>query len=247
MPDETAGRKWDGRTTRVVIAHGRRLIRESLAIAIGSRQGFAVVAVADNGYDLLEMLSGTSADVLLLDMNLPELHGLLVMECMAQKKLSIATLVLAATPSTHEIDHAIRLGARGVIFKDSSVEALLEGLQRVVAGGCLLEPAPVAVLAASSPMPDAAARESRAHLLTLHEVEIIRALVAGQNNRAIGRAFNIREQTVKNQLSVIYHKLGVANRLELALYAISRGIAIEKFSLSALEPAGRPGSVEFAG
>lgn len=241
MPDEKTDGQWDGRITRVVIAHGRRLVRESLAIAIGSRHGFAVAAVAGNGYDLLEVLSGTNADVLLLDLALPELHGLFVMECMAQKNITIATLILAATASTHEIDHAIRLGARGVVFKDSSVDALLEGLQRVVAGDYLLERTP------DRPATNGLTSESRAHLLTPHEVEVVRAVVAGRSNRAISRAFDVKEQTVKNQLSVIYHKLGVANRLELALYAISQRIGSENLSPPAWGPTCRPGRVELAG
>jgi DNA-binding NarL/FixJ family response regulator len=142
---------------------------------------------------------------------------------MAAEKLACRTLLLTAAIGDDEVVEAVRLGATGVVLKESAPEALLEGVRRVHAGEQWLDRDTLARAFGRVLRKESAAREA-AQVLTRREIEIIRMIAEGLRNKAIADRLAISEGTVKIHLHNVYEKLGVGGRLELMLYAQRHGL-----------------------
>jgi DNA-binding NarL/FixJ family response regulator len=210
---------------RIVIADDHPLVRDGLRKLLEGQSGFRVIGEAADGIEALERAKALEPDVLLLDLAMPRMNGLEVLSALADSTTSVRTVLLTAAIEGEETVRALRLGARGVVLKESATEQLYLCIRAVMRGefwvgrehvGDLLQ-ALRQLERASSPPPPAAT-------LTARERQIIAAVVEGASNRDIGKMIGVSEQTVKNRLSSIFDKLGVSSRLELALYAVHHGL-----------------------
>jgi DNA-binding NarL/FixJ family response regulator len=210
---------------RIVIADDHPLVRDGLRKLLEGQSGFRVIGEAADGIEALERAKALEPDVLLLDLAMPRMNGLEVLSALADSTTSVRTVLLTAAIEGEETVRALRLGARGVVLKESATEQLYLCIRAVMRGefwvgrehvGDLLQ-ALRQLERASSPPPPAAT-------LTARERQIIAAVVEGASNRDIGKMIGVSEQTVKNRLSSVFDKLGVSSRLELALYAVHHGL-----------------------
>jgi DNA-binding NarL/FixJ family response regulator len=210
---------------RIVIADDHPLVRDGLRKLLEGQPGFRVIGEAADGIEALERAKALEPDVLLLDLAMPRMNGLEVLSALADSTTSVRTVLLTAAIEGEETVRALRLGARGVVLKESATEQLYLCIRAVMRGefwvgrehvGDLLQ-ALRQLERASSPPPPAAT-------LTARERQIIAAVVEGASNREIGKMIGVSEQTVKNRLSSVFDKLGVSSRLELALYAVHHGL-----------------------
>jgi DNA-binding NarL/FixJ family response regulator len=210
---------------RIVIADDHPVFREGLRRLLQLEPGFQVVGHAANGIEAVEQVATLQPDVLLLDLLMPKAGGLEALAEIAERRLRVKAVLLTAAIDTPETVRALQLGVRGVVLKECATKMLFQCVRAVIAGeywvghqrvGEVLdwlqrkpEPAPVLT------------RGTRpASTLTQRELQIVAAIVDGATNKDIGQQFRLSEQTVKNHLSHIFDKLGVSNRLELALYAM---------------------------
>ena len=209
---------------RIAIVDDHTILREGLRKILSMEDDFEVIADTDNANRAADIARRDSPDVMLLDLRMPGTGGLEVITPVHEA--SPTTKVLILTASDDRRDHVVALsrGARGIIMKDSAADTLVTAIRSVHAGqawvdreitGTLLEE-----LAHRGGSTGAEAGAPAA--LTAREKEIVDLVIAGCRNREISDRLSISEKTVKAHLSNIFAKLGVRDRLELAIYALNR-------------------------
>jgi two-component system, NarL family, nitrate/nitrite response regulator NarL len=202
---------------RIVIADDHRMFRQGLRRLLQTEPGLEIVGEATDGKDALELVEQLKPDVLLLDLTMPRLSGLDVLRHLGPAP-PVRTILLTAGMERDLIVQALRLGARGVVLKHVGAEVLIKSIAAVHAGEYWVEREILAEWARSAqPGGDKALPAG----LTPREMQIIQEILCGSTNRDIADKLKISEETVKRHLSNVYDKLGVSNRLELALYAVS--------------------------
>jgi two-component system, NarL family, nitrate/nitrite response regulator NarL len=207
------------RPVRIVIADDHPIFRDGLRKLLESEPGFAVVGEADDGLTAIRAVQALTPDLLLLDVAMPRLGGI---EALAALQGQTHVLILTAGISDAAVVRALQLGARGVVLKETATRQLLNGIRCVVAGKYVVGEGAVESVAEALSRP-ANERERRFNL-TRRELEIIGAIVAGENNKEIADHLSISIQTVKHHLTSIFDKTGVSSRLELALFAVNHRI-----------------------
>ena len=205
---------------RVLIADDHVIFRGALRELLQGESPFQVVGEAADGAEAVTLTSGLEPDIVLLDLAMPRLSGLEVLRALSQSIASRRIIILTAQIDHAQIVEALQLGARGIIIKDASVELLFQGIRAVVAGEHWVGRERVANLTQFFQSTRAGVRSTkRTFGLTPREFEVIWAVVAGDSNKDIAQRLSISQDTTKHHLSNIFDKLGVSNRLELALFA----------------------------
>ncbi len=207
-------------TIRVLMADDHVIFRDGLRKLLATEDDIKIVGEASNGGDCIKMLAKLKPDILLLDLRMPDKDGLAVLEEVNFDQLPTRVVVLTAAEDDRDVVRAMRLGARAVVLKQSATELLVKSIRKVQGGEIWLDNRMTAeVMKAFSKSADGGPRREKP-LLSDREKEIVQLVAQGYRNKEIGERLFISEQTVKNHLHNIFDKLGVSDRLELALYAI---------------------------
>ncbi len=211
---------------RILIADDHPLFRDGLRRLLQSEPGFEVAGEASDGDELLGLIRKAKPDILLLDLSMPRRDGIAVLRELAAAKIPVRTLLLTAAIDQGQIVQALRLGAYGVILKESTTQRLFDSIRCVMAGQYWVGRESVsdlvkALRSAGGPPDVGTELRARDFGLTPREMEIVTLVVAGYSNPDIAQRCSISEQTVKHHVSNIFDKLGVSNRLELALFAVN--------------------------
>jgi len=205
---------------KVLIADDHAFFRDGLRKLLEGPDDISVVGEASNGNECIKMLDKFKPDILLLDLRMPEKDGLAVLTEVNFESLSTRVIVLTAAEDDRDVIRAMRLGARGVVLKQSASELLLKSIRQVHDGEIWLDNRMTAeVIDAFKKSAESGQRREKP-LLSDREKEVVQLVVQGFRNREIGEKLFISEQTVKNHLHNIFDKLSVSDRLELALYAM---------------------------
>jgi two-component system nitrate/nitrite response regulator NarL len=206
---------------RILIADDHPIFRDGLRKLLESEPGMVVAGVANDGAEAVNLVRELKPDILLLDLAMPRLPGLETLRELASSKAPVRTIILTAAIENAQIVEALQLGARGIVMKESATAMMLKSIRSVMDGQYWVGHESVSSLvdalrgtAASTPGP-------KKFGLTARELEVIATIVAGYANKDIAQKFGISEQTVKHHLTNIFDKLGVSNRLELALFAVN--------------------------
>jgi DNA-binding NarL/FixJ family response regulator len=208
---------------RVVLADDHPIVLHGLQQLFESQPDFNVVDCCSEGDTALAALRASPVDVLVLDLRMPGKTGLDVMRAIEAEQLPCKTVLLTAALSDEDAVEAMRLGARGVVLKESSPDTLLECVRKVHEGEQWIDHETMSRAFGRVLQRDNAAREA-ARVLTPREIEIVRMIAQGLRNRAIAERLSISEGTVKIHLHNIYEKLGVDGRLALVLFAQEKGL-----------------------
>ncbi len=208
---------------RIVIADDHPLFRDGLRRLLQAQPGFEVVGEASDGDVLLDLTRKTKPDILLLDLSMPRHDGMEVLRELSASRIPVRTLLLTASIEKAQIVQALKLGAYGVIMKESTTQRLFDSIHCVMAGQYWVgrESVTDLVKALRSVAPADEGVRHRDYGLTPRELEITTLVVAGYSNPDIAQRCSISEQTVKHHISNVFDKLGVSNRLELALFAVN--------------------------
>jgi DNA-binding NarL/FixJ family response regulator len=211
---------------RILIADDHPVYRQGLISVFRSEPEFSIVGEAPDGRQALEMIQRLHPDILLLDLVMPKLTGLETLREMSGKSAPTLTIVLTAAIAKEQIAQALQLGARGVVLKDAPTPVLFRSIRAVVKGHFWVGDHQVTDLVeALRPFLAPADQNSRKKFgLTSRELDVVGSVVSGFTNRDIAEKFSISEQTVKHHIRNIFDKVGVSNRLELALFAINQGL-----------------------
>ena len=200
---------------KLVIADDHRLILQALRRALASLDDIEIVGEACKGSQVLPLVCQTGADLVLLDIRMPELDGLACIDRIRTGAPAVGVVVLSAMASPEHVEAARTRGARAYVSKSVDPLELPTILRNAAANK------PFCVVGVDD-CPTAGAADVD---LTRRELDLLKALAQGLSNRRIAQEFWITEQTVKFHLTNIYRKLGVGNRTEAVGYAYVHGIA----------------------
>lgn len=206
---------------RLILADDHSIVLHGLQQFLEGRSGFTVMACCRNAEEALATVRHTPADVLILDLRMPGGNGLDVLRVVAREQPLLRVVLLTAVLRDQEAQEAIRLGARGIVLKESAPDDLVECLRRVHAGEQWIDR--VVLGRAFAQSVDASAGREAQVALTTRELEVVRMAAAGLRNRDIAQQLGISEGTVKIHLHNAYEKLGVGGRVELVLYLQDKG------------------------
>jgi DNA-binding NarL/FixJ family response regulator len=209
-------------TVRLLLADDHKMFRQGLRELIERKTGFEVVGETATGRETLEQVAALRPDIVLLDIQMPELDGAAVARQLAQTHPEVKIVMLTMYRQDQHLLEAIRSGVRGYLLKDADAAELIAVIERVARGEAALDPALTARVFEA--VRRGAAPAEGEEPLTEREREILGLLAAGHDNRTIAARLHLSEKTVGNRLSEIFQKLGVANRTQAALVAVQRGL-----------------------
>ncbi len=226
-------------TIRIVIADDHPIVRDGLKKLLLLEDDFDIVGEAGDGREVLERIQELEPDVLLLDLRMPNLDGLSALQALQQGNKHTRVIVLTASEDKNEFVQAMKLGCSGIVLKQTAPDLIVKSIRKVHAGEIWLDSHTTAAVMrqfqtgteAGSLSSGSKGRERSP--LSAREREIVALVAQGYKNKEMAEKMFISEQTVKNHLHNIFDKLGVSDRLELALYAIHKGLHL------AGEPAAR--------
>jgi len=218
---------------RIVVADDHPIFRDGLCKLLALEEDFEVVAQAQDGRQVLDVLQQYEPDILLLDLKMPGLDGLATLQRLQSGRNKTRVIVLTASDDKNEFVQAMKLGTSGIVLKQTATDLLIKSIRKVHAGEIWLDSHTTAAVirqfvaadeAPNAPQATAATRDRERSPLSQREREIVALVAQGFKNKEMAEKMFISEQTVKNHLHNIFDKLGVSDRLELALYAIHNNL-----------------------
>ncbi|HEY2657062.1 MAG TPA: response regulator transcription factor [Solirubrobacteraceae bacterium] len=208
---------------RVLIVDDHAVVREGLRTFLELQDGIDVVGEAGNGTEALEQARRVEPDVVLMDLVMPGLDGVGAMRQLRERSPQIRVIVLTSFLDDDRLMPAIRAGAAGYLLKDVDPAELAQAVRTASAGQAMLNPAVAARLVAAiaeNPAPGV-----QLERLTRREQEVLEQIAHGRSNKRIALELGISEKTVKAHVGHLLAKLGVADRTQAALLAVSEGRA----------------------
>ena len=214
-------------TIRILLCDDHAMFRQGLRSILETEDNFRVIGEAATGREAVRYALDTRPDVILMDIQMPELDGVAAAKAILAEDSSAKVIILTMYRQDTYVFEAIKVGARGYMLKDADANDLIEAIHKVAQGETLLN----AEMAASildefkkvKQLPDHP--EHKLSDLTEREADILRLLAQGASNQEIAEALQVSEKTVRNRLSEIFSKLRLNNRTQAALYALREGIA----------------------
>jgi len=195
----------------VLIVDDHPVVRQGLRALLEVQDDIVVAGEAGDGPAAVALATELRPDIVLLDLKLPGMDGIAVLQSIRSSGLRVLVLTSATQPSA--ASEAMRAGAAGVLYKDIDPDALVRAIRSVADGNVLLAPEAFGSLV----------RGSRADTLTAREREVLSRIAEGRSNREIARLLRLSEKTVKAHVSAVLAKLGVQDRTQAAVYAVRHG------------------------
>ena len=217
------------RPIRVVLADDHPIVRDGLRKLLMLEEDIEVVGEASDGREVVQVVQESGPDVLILDLRMPYMDGLATLQALQQVEKKTKVIVLTASEDKNEFVQAMKLGCSGIVLKQTAPELIVKSIRKVHGGEIWLDSHTTAAVMRqfASPAEMISGTPSRGRErspLSQREREIVGLVAQGYKNREMAEKMFISEQTVKNHLHNIFDKLGVSDRLELALYAIHKGL-----------------------
>jgi two-component system nitrate/nitrite response regulator NarL len=219
---------------RIAIADDHPIFRDGLKRLLEAKAEYQVVGTVSDGDEALSIVAEMLPDVLLLDLAMPRMAGLVALRELRDRRTTTKIIMCTAAIDKSEIVTALQLGAHGVVLKQTASDVLFKAIDTAQEGHFWVGRKRVTDLASTlRELAETSAQPTRKQFgLTPRELEIISVIIGGFSNGDIAQRFAISEKTVKHHLTNIFDKLGVSNRLELALFALHHNLespaAVEK-------------------
>jgi two-component system nitrate/nitrite response regulator NarL len=205
-----------GSVNTVLLVDDHALFRKGVAQMIQMNPAFRVVGEASSGPQGVEMAVQLNPDIVLIDLNMPEVSGIETLEMLQQRKVNARFIMLTVSDNERDVVAALRAGAHGYLLKDMEPEDLCLNLEKALKGTAVLSEAVtgslVHALSGGQPLPGNEAD------LTERELEVLDYLAAGLSNKAIARKIDISVGTVKVHVKHVLHKLNLHSRLEAVVW-----------------------------
>lgn len=211
-------------TIRILIADDHTVVREGLSMFLRLDPELEVVGEAANGAEAVRLARQLEPDVVLMDLLMPVMDGIEAIAAIRRELPGTEVIALTSVLEDASVANAIRAGAIGYLLKDVEVDELRRAIKKAAAGQVQLSPKVAILLLREVRAAERAEQPERPERLTERETEVLRLLAGGLSNKEIGRALTISERTVQTHVSSILAKLGMASRMQAALYAVRIGL-----------------------
>jgi DNA-binding NarL/FixJ family response regulator len=205
-----------------MIADDHSMVREGLKNLLELDGDIEVIAEAVDGKDCLDKLEVYKPDVLLLDINMPNMNGLEVLKELKNRKSKLKVLVLTVHNETEYLLKAVDIGINGYVLKDSESAELKKAIFAVNDGETYIQPSLIPAL--NQKRIERSVDEEKIEALTSRELEVLKLLAVGMYNKEVAEKLEISERTVKNHVSNIFKKLEVTDRTQAAVFAIRNNL-----------------------
>ncbi len=209
---------------RVMLVDDQTLVRQGIISLLSLCDSIEVVAEAQDGEEALQQLPAVQPDVMLLDMRMPKMNGLELLQRLQREKSPVPTIILTTFDDDQLVLQGIQAGAMGYLLKDVSLQQLTDAIHQVAEGKSLVQPAVTQrLLKGLQAMNNEFSSLEKPEDLTEREMEILRLMATGFSNKEIANSLHVAEGTVKNHVSNILSKLGVRDRTRAVLKAFELG------------------------
>ncbi len=193
------------------------MVRDAFVKLLELTNDMMVVGVAKCGNECIDKIGDADPDVLLLDINLPDISGIEVLKNIKENYPEIRVIMLTVHDDYAYAADALNNGADGYVLKGSDVDSLIKAIEVVASGEKFIVP-PIKNLLKKG----GKSKSVSSSVLTARENEVLELLAEGFSNRAIAERLGVSEKTVKNHLSSIFRKIGVSDRINAVIYALKR-------------------------
>jgi two-component system, NarL family, response regulator LiaR len=213
-------------TIRLLICDDQAIVCEGLRAILEPLRYIEVVGVATNGVEAIELTRTTRPDLVLMDLKMPRMNGLQATRAICEQFPDVRVLVLTTYDEDEWVINAIRSGAAGYVLKDTPQEDLIKAIMETMKGWSYIDPQMAGkILKYVADQSDRVLPDRKLiSQLSEREREVLRLLASGLSNAEIAQTLFLSEGTVKNYVSIILSKLGVADRTQAAIVAIRAGL-----------------------
>ena len=209
---------------KILIVDDHLVVREGLKLILETNHRYEVVAEASNGLQTFQLIETHKPDIILLDLNMPEMDGLETMTMLKAKGINIPIIILTTYNEDKMMVRGLELGAKGYLLKDTGREMIFRSIDAAIRGETLLLPEITEKIFAKNALSKANDSSSTKVSLTDRELIVLTAISRGFRSKEIGFDLGISERTVKAHLTSIYNKLGVDSRAQAVAVAAERRI-----------------------
>ncbi len=210
---------------RLVICDDQVIVCEGLRAILGSSPGIEIVGVAHDGAEALDIVAHSRPDVVLMDLKMPGMHGVQATRAIRDRFPDVRVLVLTTYDADEWVLDAIRAGASGYLLKDTPRDELVAAIEGTAAGRVYVDPAVAGKLLSQVARTTPPVGTTLAEDLSQRELDVLRLLARGLCNADIAERLYLSEGTVRNYVSAVLAKLGVADRTQAAVLALRHGLA----------------------
>lgn len=212
-------------TIKVLLVDDQNLVRRGVRSLLELAEHIEVIGEAGDGYDAVDLIDELRPEVVLLDMRMPGMSGLDVLQQLQQMEYFPPTIILTTFDDDELVLGGLKAGAKGYLLKDVSLDDLVSGIETVAAGGSIVKPAVTKrLMEGLKGMKTEFGSLDQPDPLTTREIEILRLMASGFSNKEIANSLDVAEGTVKNHVSNILSKMGVRDRTRAVLKAFEFGM-----------------------
>ena len=204
---------------KLIIADDEMLIRTGLKIMLEASGNVEVLALAESGRAAFEACKEQQPDVVLMDIRMPESNGIEGTKLIKEAFPEVKVLIVTTFQDTEYIVEAVQNGASGYLLKDSSPEAILDGIKVALSGKVVMDTVISEALLTNTTVEKTVSFDAEKWGLTPREVELIQQVAQGLSNKEIAQTLFLSEGTVKNNISTILSKLELRDRTQLVIFA----------------------------
>ncbi len=208
---------------KVLIADDHAIVRAGLRALLNSEPSMELVGEATGGYEAIELAGKSNADILVLDISMPDLDGISVTKKIKSQFPGLRILILTVHEDEALLRETIKVGASGYVLKRAAETELISAIHAIIGGALYVDPSMVRILLSNEIKPTATLPEP-VEPLTHREKEILKLIVQGYTNRQVGEELNISMRTVEGHRANLAAKLGLHSRVELVRYAREHGL-----------------------
>lgn len=210
---------------RVLVVDDQQLIRDGIASMLDIQTGISVVGTAKNGQDAVEQALKLAPDVILMDIHMPVMDGIAATENLSRELPDSQVVMLTTFDDDEYIIRSLQAGACGYLLKDIPVHDLAQAVQLAHAGVYQLAPEIAGKLVGNLKIQDKTkSAETSTYDLTKRELEVLGLIATGATNREIAEKLFVSQGTVKNHVSSILNRLGLRDRMQVAIFAIEHDL-----------------------
>ncbi|MCA9943599.1 MAG: response regulator transcription factor [Anaerolineales bacterium] len=211
---------------KILLADDHNVLRQGMAQVLSAQPDMHVVAQAENGRLAVQLANEHKPDVILMDINMPEMDGVEATRQITASLPETGIIILTMYRRDEYVFEAIKAGANGYLLKEVELDQLLEAIRAVARDEAVIDSAIAGRVLAELRQPSTA-KSSEKTEFTERDLDILRSLAKGLSNQEIADRLAVAEKTIRNRLSLIFRQLHIENRTQAALYALRTGLVSE--------------------